>query len=88
MWIHVVEWSLTGLAIYLAIGLVFGLFFVARAVERIDPLARDSTFGFRVLILPASVALWPWLARRVWSSHPGREPVERSPHRDAARGDA
>jgi len=88
MWTQIVEWSLVALGAYVAIGLVFGLYFVARAVERVDHLARGSTFGFRVLIFPASVALWPWLAKRVWSAHPGGEPVEHSPHRDAARGDA
>jgi hypothetical protein len=88
MWIHVVEWSLLALGAYVAIGLVFGVCFVAKLVERIDHLARGSTLGFRMLIFPASVALWPWLARRVWSAQPDREPVERSPHRDAARGDA
>jgi hypothetical protein len=87
MWIHVVEGSLLALGAYVAIGVVFGLCFVAKVVERIDPLARGSTMGFRVLIFPASVALWPWLARRVWSAQPG-EPVEHGPHRDAARGDA
>jgi hypothetical protein len=89
MWLSTVEWSLIALGAYAAIGLVFGLFFVARLVERIDTQARGSTFGFRVLIFPGSVVLWPWLAKRVWSAQPDREPTERSPHRDlAGRGDA
>jgi hypothetical protein len=55
--------------------------FVARWVGKLDPNAERGTWGFRVLIFPASVVLWPLLARRVWGG--SRAPVERNPHRDA-----
>lgn len=45
---------------YLAIGIIFALAFVTVGVSRVDPAARGAPFGFRLLILPGSVALWPW----------------------------
>jgi hypothetical protein len=88
MFVTIVEWSLAALAVYVAIGVVFAAFFVTRLVARIDHLADGATVGFRLLIFPASAALWPMLARRVWSAHPDRGPVEHTPHRDRVRHDA
>ena len=53
-----------GLAIYALVGLVFALAFAVRGVGRIDPMAQSGSWGFRVLIIPASAALWPLLALR------------------------
>jgi hypothetical protein len=50
------------LLFYTACGLGFGLAFVGWAVGRIDPAARGAPLGFRVIILPGVVALWPVLA--------------------------
>ena len=44
---------------YLVIGLIVGLAFVLRGVNRIDPVAGDSPWVFRAVILPGSVGLWP-----------------------------
>jgi hypothetical protein len=46
---------------YLAAGVVFAIAFVVIGVSRIDPAARGAPFGFRLLILPGSAALWPML---------------------------
>jgi hypothetical protein len=50
--------------IYGGIGLLFGLAFVAFGIQRIDPAARGAGWGFRLLVLPGVVALWPLLAAR------------------------
>lgn len=50
---------------HLLLGLLFGLLFVARGVERVDPAAHGGTWGFRVLILPGCAALWPLLLVRL-----------------------
>ena len=71
-------------ALYLLVGVVFALAFVGWGVGRIDPDARTGTWGFRVLIFPGVVALWPVLARR-WRSGVGSPPVESNPHRDLTR---
>ncbi len=60
---------LGALGIYLAIGLLFGLWFVAFGVGRVDPVARQAGAPFRVLILPGAAALWPWLLMK-WVGAP------------------
>ena len=70
--------------VYLGLGLLFALAFVTRGVSKVDPAARGATTGFRVLIVPGVAALWPLLAWR-WARGIGAPPVERTPHRSAAR---
>ena len=77
------QW-IVGLALfYLVVGLLFALPFVLRGVDRIDPVARESAKGFRVMIVPGVIALWPILARRWIRGTP--PPQERNAHRRAAR---
>ena len=52
-------------AIYLLLGGVFGLYFVGRGAERLDPGARAAAWTFKVLILPGAVGLWPILLMRL-----------------------
>lgn len=58
----------TGLAVvaaaYAALGLAFGLFFVFRGVSALDKATAGASTWFRLIILPASAALWPLLALR------------------------
>lgn len=77
------RWIVGALAIYLAFGVVVAIPFVVRGVNRIDPVARESTWGFRAIIFPGSVALWPLLLKRwvLGQTAPG----ERNAHRSAAR---
>lgn len=76
-------WVVVVLEVYLALGVVFAVAFVFFGVKRIDPAAASGTWGFRVMIFPGSVALWPLLLRRWWlGSSP---PEERTPHRHVAR---
>jgi hypothetical protein len=49
---------------YLVVGVVFAVAFVTIGVQRVDIAARDTSVGFRLLIMPGSVALWPYLAAR------------------------
>lgn len=49
------------LTAYCASGVVFGTYFVTYGVNRLDPAARSAGWGFRLLILPGVIALWPWL---------------------------
>ena len=69
-------------ALYSVIGLVFGVFFITGGVARIDPVAKDGSWGFRLLILPGSVALWPLLVRRLLAKT--SPPVENNAHRSAS----
>jgi hypothetical protein len=50
------------LFLYLAAGAVFAAVFLLRGgIHRLDPATRDSSRPFRWLILPGTIALWPWL---------------------------
>jgi uncharacterized membrane protein YdfJ with MMPL/SSD domain len=74
----------TAAGAYVAAGLLFAAAFVTRGVSRVDPVARGSGVGFRLIIVPGVVALWPLLFVRwaVGSMHP---PTEVNAHRRAAR---
>ncbi len=65
---------------YLAIGLFVGTLMVTLGLVRIDLEARDVSFGFRLIILPGVVALWPLLLRRVIRGS-GEPPLQKDPHR-------
>lgn len=70
-------------AVYVVAGLAFAVPFVLRGVERIDPGAQGASWGFRLIVLPGVVALWPLLLWR-WLRRTS-PPVESNAHRDAAR---
>ena len=80
----VVVWLVRGLTIYALVGVVFALAFVWRGIGRIDSVAAEGTLGFKILVFPGCVALWPLLAAR-WMSGAQAPPDENNPHRRAAR---
>ena len=56
-------------ALYLLIGFVFAIFFLGKGIEKMDTAAHGSGWGFRLIILPGTIALWPvllnkWLHQR------------------------
>lgn len=70
--------------LYAAAGVIFALAFVVRGVSRVDPAAAAGSAGFRAVIVPGVIALWPLLLRRWWAGQTA-PPEERNPHRAAAR---
>ena len=84
MSVTIFSWILGIAGIYLAIGLLFSIPFVAKGVGKNDPAVQGSTIGFRLIIIPGVILLWPVLVRR-WMSNAGVPPEETSPHRTAAR---
>ena len=80
----IVEILLIAAGSYLLGGLVFAIPFAMIGVKRIDPHAEHGSWGFRLLIIPGTILLWPLLARR-WMTGPYEPPAERNPHRRAAR---
>jgi hypothetical protein len=75
---------LVAAGIYLLCGLVFAIPFVLVGVAKIDPHAAHGSWGFRMLIIPGTMFLWPLLALR-WSNGIHEPPEENNPHRGAAR---
>lgn len=52
-------------AIYVACGLVVAVLFLARWGKTFDPSAAHGSWGFRVLVVPGIVALWPVILAKV-----------------------
>ena len=59
-----VEWFANLLIGYLALGILFAMAFATAGIGRVDPVAKDSGVGFRLIIFPGVVAMWPWLLKR------------------------
>jgi len=75
------------MSIYLVCGLVFAAPFSFVGVGKIDPHAAHGTWGFRLLIIPGTILLWPLLASR-WFKGIHEPPEERNAHRCAVRKEA
>lgn len=80
----VVVVGLWATAVYGASGALFAAAFHGRGLRRLDPAAAASSWGFRAIITPGIILLWPWLAwrwgRGIASSSPALEV-------DATQGD-
>jgi len=50
---------LSTITVYLGMGTLIGIAFFGKGAGRIDPAAEAASVGFRVLILPGSIMLWP-----------------------------
>jgi hypothetical protein len=72
------------LGAYLACGLVFAIPFALIGVKRIDPHASHGSCGFRLLVIPGTMAFWPLLLRR-WVGGIDEPPEECNAQRRAAR---
>jgi len=75
---------LIALGAYLACGLAFAIPFALAGAKRIDPHAAHGSWGFRLLIIPGTIAFWPLLLKR-WTSGATEPPEECNAHRKAAR---
>jgi hypothetical protein len=70
------------LGLYLIAGLLFAVWFAARGAGRLNPVARDGSWGFRLLVLPGSALLWPWLVAQLRRGG-ARPPQGQNAHRAA-----
>ncbi|MCB9052964.1 MAG: hypothetical protein H6556_26300 [Lewinellaceae bacterium] len=50
--------------LYLLLGLLFALAFTWKGAGAIDSKAADTSWFFKLLILPGATALWPILLRK------------------------
>jgi len=80
----VAEFFVYALEAYSLAGLLFAALFVFTGVQRIDSEARGTGVGFRILIAPGVVALWPLFVSR-WLRQITEPPVETNSHRLAAK---
>lgn len=63
----VVAFLLNALALYAGVGTAVAIAFVAFGITRVQPLSLS--LGARILILPGSMALWPYVLAR-WIKAP------------------
>jgi hypothetical protein len=64
---------------YAAAGILFALAFAYRGAQKVDHQASGTSFVFRCLIFPGSVAFWPHLLQR-WIHATGEPPQEQDAH--------
>ena len=65
--------------VYLGLGVLFALWFVAFGTDKLDEAAKETSFGFRFIIFFGAVAFWVLLARRVAAG--AQRPSEKNAHR-------
>jgi hypothetical protein len=58
------EVFVVSLAAYASIGILFSVIFLSVGIGCVDPGAAESGLGFRLVILPGVVSLWPLLLLR------------------------
>ena len=54
-------WFVNLASAYAALGVLFAVVFVTAGIGSVDPVAKGSSIGFRIIILPGVAALWPVL---------------------------
>lgn len=74
---------LIAISLYFACGFAFAIPFVFAGVKQIDPHAAQGSWGFRVMIFPGVMALWPLLLNRRLRGM-SEPPEERTAHRKLA----
>lgn len=77
--VRILVWIAQG---YLALGVVLSVPLALFFLHRIDPAARGGTWGFRIIVIPGLVILWPlflWRLVRKQST-----PRESNAHRNLA----
>jgi hypothetical protein len=58
------EWLVDVLTAHGALGVLFAIAFVTKGISRVDPVAKGSRAGFRLIVFPGAAALWPLLLVR------------------------
>ena len=52
------------IVIYLICGFVFAIPFVIKGADKIDEGGQGSTWGFKIIIIPATIVFWPLLLKK------------------------
>ncbi|MGE5107792.1 MAG: hypothetical protein ACM3H8_09625 [Sphingobacteriales bacterium] len=51
-------------AIYVVCGFIFAIAFISKGIEKVDEGAHGGTWGFKLIIIPGVIALWPLLLEK------------------------
>ena len=80
MYERIAELLVVATYIYLGVGILSALLIVPFGLSRIDTEAKTVGIGFRAIIVPGTVALWPLMLRRFFRAT-GEPPIQKDPHR-------
>lgn len=59
MTLSLAEAVVQGIGLYLGVGLVFSVIYVAFLAGRLDPAAKGMALRVRLLLVPGAMLLWP-----------------------------
>lgn len=65
--------------VYLAIGVLFALWFAASGIAKLDESAKGTSFGFRFIIFFGAIPFWILLLKRLLKGE--KRPQEKNAHR-------
>ncbi|GMN05801.1 hypothetical protein MTsPCn5_11900 [Croceitalea sp. MTPC5] len=65
----VINIFIIALGSYFGLGLLFGLYFLFVGATKIDPLMKESKKVVRLLLLPGTIATWPFLIGKLFQSN-------------------
>lgn len=52
------------IAVYLLLGLMFSVAFLAKGIYKVDEAAKQTGIGFKLILLPGITVLWPILLNK------------------------
>lgn len=76
LWAEIIVYSTF---VYLAIGVLFALWFIAFGITKLDDSAKGTSVGFRLLIFFGAIPFWILLAWRLFKGE--KRPMEQNAHR-------
>ncbi len=79
MYEHLANAFVIAVYAYVALGALTGVLIVS-GLGRVDSEARGSGAGFRIIIFPGIIALWPLMLKRFVQGR-GEPPTQKDPHR-------
>jgi Na+-driven multidrug efflux pump len=59
-------------AVYLLMGVLFVIPFLMKGLKKVDEGAHGSTVGFKIIIIPGVIVLWPMLLSK-WMTNLNHE---------------
>ena len=76
IWAEIIVYSTF---VYLGLGVLFALWFVAFGITKLDDSAKGTGIGFRLLIFFGAIPFWILLLKRLLKGE--KRPVEKNAHR-------
>ena len=56
---QIIAYILMIIVFYVAVGIAFSVIFIWKGLTTVDPSARGTGIGFKILIFPGLIIFWP-----------------------------